>query len=194
MKRTSYGVRRANSANGTASSSVKSRIATALILIGWASGYSGEISQPAQHLRQRVAPGELEEAVALERVDRHVEAVDAGADQRLGVALEQVSVGGDGQVGDVLDAAEHRGQTVGKSRRTSGSPPVSRTSWTPIAANRATSRAISSKVRISSRSSHGRPSAGMQYWQRKLQRSVTDTRRSPISRPCPSLEWLERHR
>ena len=26
----------------------------------------------------------------------------------------------------------------------------------------------------------------MQYWQRKLQRSVTDTRRSPISRPWPS--------
>ena len=28
----------------------------------------------------------------------------------------------------------------------------------------------------------------MQYWQRKLQRSVTDTRRSPISRPWPSLK------
>ena len=28
------------------------------------------------------------------------------------------------------------------------------------------------------RSSHGSPSAGMQYWQRKLQRSVTETRRS----------------
>ena len=49
-----------------------------------------------------------------------------------------------------------------------------------------TSRAISSKVRSSSRSSHGRPSAGMQYWQRKLQRSVTEMRTSPIGRPWPS--------
>jgi hypothetical protein len=74
----------------------------------------------------------------------------------------------------------------GNSRRTSGSPPVSRTSVTPIDENSATSRSISSNVRISERSSHGRPSAGMQYWQRKLQRSVTDTRRSPTCRPCPS--------
>ena len=36
----------------------------------------------------------------------------------------------------------------------------------------------------------GRPSAGMQYWQRKLQRSVTDTRTSPMVRPCPSMSWL----
>src|SRR5437870_12726717 len=53
-------------------------------------------------------------------------------------------------------------------------------------ASRRTRRSISSKVRISSRSSHGSPSAGMQYWQRKLQRSVTETRRSEISRPWPS--------
>src|SRR5437763_16967466 len=60
-------------------------------------------------------------------------------------------------------------------------------SCTPIAVISATKRVISSKVRISLRSSQGRPSAGMQYWQRKLQRSVTETRRSEISRPCPSL-------
>ncbi len=46
-----------------------------------------------------------------------------------------------------------------------------------------TSRAISSKLRTSPRSSQGSPSAGMQYWQRKLQRSVTDTRTSPMGRP-----------
>src|SRR6476469_4333622 len=74
----------------------------------------------------------------------------------------------------------------GKSLRTSGSPPVRRTSPTPIEANSPTSRSISSKVRISERSSQGSPSAGMQYWQRKLQRSVTETRRSPIRLPCPS--------
>src|SRR5215207_5105047 len=76
--------------------------------------------------------------------------------------------------------------SVGNSRRTSGSPPVSRTSLTPISAITRTTRAISSKLRISSRSSHGRPSAGMQYWQRKLQRSVTDTRRSEMRLPWPS--------
>src|SRR5215211_5914028 len=74
----------------------------------------------------------------------------------------------------------------GNSRRTSGSPPVSRRSVTPIRANTATIRSISSKRSTSSRSSQGRPSAGMQYWQRKLQRSVTDTRRSVMRRPWPS--------
>src|SRR5260221_3704960 len=76
--------------------------------------------------------------------------------------------------------------SFGNSRRTSGSPPVSRTSSTPISTKRRTSRSISSKARISARSSHGSPSAGMQYWQRKLQRSVTETRRSEIRRPWQS--------
>src|SRR5213082_899149 len=76
--------------------------------------------------------------------------------------------------------------SAGKSRRTSGSPPVSRTSVTPIEANSRTRRSISSNDSTAERSSHGSPSAGMQYWQRKLQRSVTETRRSEIRRPCPS--------
>src|SRR3954470_2755819 len=75
----------------------------------------------------------------------------------------------------------------GKSRRTSGSPPVSRSSSTPSEANTRTSRSISSNDSRALRSSHGRPSAGMQYWQRKLQRSVTETRRSEMRRPCPSI-------
>ena len=45
------GASRANSANGITSSSVKPRIATALILIGWASGKRREALEPAQHLR-----------------------------------------------------------------------------------------------------------------------------------------------
>src|SRR3954471_12684805 len=77
--------------------------------------------------------------------------------------------------------------SAGKSRRTSGSPPVSRTSPTPMSASSVTSRTISSKLRTSSRSSHGSPSAGMQYWQRKLQRSVADTRTSEMRRPWPSI-------
>src|SRR5947209_7016531 len=82
----------------------------------------------------------------------------------------------------------------GTSRSTSGPPPVSRTSCTPIRENSPVRRAISSKVRISSRSSQGRPSAGMQYWQRKLHRSVTETRRSPIGRPWPSWRGSRRIR
>src|SRR5207248_4264473 len=44
-------------------------------------------------------------------------------------------------------------------------------------------RTISSKDRTSSRASHGSPAAGMQYTQRKLQRSVTEIRRSSATRP-----------
>src|SRR5437868_12656573 len=56
----------------------------------------------------------------------------------------------------------------------------------PIRTMRRTTRSISSNVSTADRSSHGSPSAGMQYWQRKLQRSVTEMRTSPIGRPCPS--------
>ena len=48
-------------------------------------------------------------------------------------------------------------------------------------------RSISSKVRRSSRVSQSSPSAGMQYVQRKLQRSVTEMRRSRWTRPKPSI-------
>src|SRR5919201_436671 len=74
----------------------------------------------------------------------------------------------------------------GRSRRTSGSPPVSRTSSTPRAAKIRVSRAISSKLRISSRRNHSSPSAGMQYVQRKLHLSVTEIRTEPICLPQPS--------
>ena len=63
--------------------------------------------QAPEDLRQRVAASELVEAVLLERVDRHVEAVDPGAHERLGVALEQEPVGRDRQVLDAVDAREH---------------------------------------------------------------------------------------
>jgi hypothetical protein len=67
-----------------------------------------------------------------------------------------------------------------------GSPPVSlkrRIPWSSIAA-RTTSR-ISSKLRMSSFGSQRTPSSGMQYTQRKLQRSVTlmrNTRTAAIDR------------
>ena len=121
-----------------------------------------------------------------ERVDRDVDPVDAGLDQRGGVALEQVAVGGQGEVADALDPGQHRdqpGELAAHQRLAAGQAHV-----LDARAGRgaATRRSISSKLRISSRSSQGRPSAGMQYWQRKLQRSVTETRRSEIRRPWPS--------
>ena len=90
---------------------MKPRIATALILIGWASGKSASLSQAAQHLVERVAAGQLVEAVALQRVDRDVEAVDAGGHEALGVALEQEAVGGDRQVRRRRRSREHGGQS-----------------------------------------------------------------------------------
>src|SRR3954451_13239029 len=63
--------------------------------------------EPAHHLRQRVAAGDLEEAVALQRVDRHVDPADARVDERVGVALEQVPVGGQRQVTQPGHAGEH---------------------------------------------------------------------------------------
>jgi hypothetical protein len=70
-------------------------------------GEAREVVNSTQHLREGVAARQLEEAVALERVDRHVEAVDAGADERLGVALEREAVGRDRQVVDGVDLGEH---------------------------------------------------------------------------------------
>ena len=52
-------------------------------------------------------------------------------------------------------------------------------------------RAVSSKVRISSRASHSMPSSGMQYVHRKLQRSVTEMRRSRWTRPKLSTSCCE---
>src|SRR5581483_12403179 len=74
--------------------------------------------------------------------------------------------------------------------RTVGSPPVSRTPVTPRRVNTSTMRVISSNVRSASRGSHTMPSSGMQYVQRKLQRSVTDTRRSRTTRPKPSTSSI----
>ena len=66
--------------------------------------------------------------------------------------------------------------SCGRSRRQSGSPPVSLTWRTPSLASAATAAVISSKRRMRACGTKGTPAAGMQYWQRRLQRSVTDTR------------------
>ena len=76
----------------------------------------------------------------------------------------------------------------GSLARTVGSPPVSRMLRIPKrSTTRLATRDISSKESRSSRGSHSRPSAGMQYRQRKLHRSVTEMRRSRWTRPNPSI-------
>jgi hypothetical protein len=62
------------------------------------------------------------------------------------------------------------------SRRTKGSPPVSRSLRTPSDTKAEQTRSSSSRLRISDL---GRKvmSSAMQYTQRKSQRSVTDTRK-----------------
>ena len=64
---------------------------------------------------------------------------------------------------------------------TSGSPPVTRTFRIPSEAAASTARIISSSVSISSCRSLQTPSAGIQYRQRRLHRSVTDRRKYVIS-------------
>jgi hypothetical protein len=71
---------------------------------------AGQSLEAAQHLGEGVAAGELEEAVALERVDRYVDSADPGAHERPGVALKQVAVGGQRQVVEPLDRGEHPDQ------------------------------------------------------------------------------------
>eukprot|EP01139_Manchomonas_bermudensis_P015710 Amastigsp_a510871_44.p2 type:complete len:315 gc:universal Amastigsp_a510871_44:1083-139(-) len=67
--------------------------------------------------------------------------------------------------------------TVSASLRTSGSPPVSRIFFTPNETKRLASRTISGVVRIASVGESLTPSSGMQYVQRRLQRSVNEIRR-----------------
>ena len=62
------------------------------------------------HLRQRVAPGDLEEAVAREGVERHVHPPQAGRGEVGRHALEQVAVGGQREVVEALDRGQQPDQ------------------------------------------------------------------------------------
>ena len=87
----------------------------------------GDRREPAQDLWQRVAAGDLVEAVAGQRVDRDVDPVDAGVDERRRIALEQVAVGGQREVVDSLDRAQHRDQArelAARQRLAAGQPHV----------------------------------------------------------------------
>ena len=73
-----------------------------------------------------------------------------------------------------------------------GSPPVTFRLRTPSRTKIPSTRVSSSNVRISCFGSHASPSAGMQYVQRKLHRSVTEMRRSSAIRPYVSTRGPSR--
>ncbi len=79
--------------------------------------------------------------------------------------------------------AATRSTTSTTSRRSSGSPPVSRTLSTPSSLKTSTSSPISSTVRISSRGNQTYSSSGIQYWQRRLHLSISEMRRLLRGRP-----------
>ena len=182
MKRTWKLVERANSANGSASSSVKPRSATAFTLIGRTSGKRAIASRP------RSTCGSESRRVSWKKRSRWSESIDTftrlspAGHQRLGVALEQVAVRGEREV---LEArAPRRASRAGAGTRacTSGSPPGQPQVGHAHRGEQPHERARSPRSAGSPRGrATGSPSAGMQYWQRKLQRSVTETRRSEIA-------------
>jgi hypothetical protein len=137
-------------------------------------GLGREGLEPAQDLRQRVARVISKKrsccSESMETLKRLMPASTSAAASRSSRKPFVVTARSSSS-GTAARAAARRGN----SRRTSGSPPVRRTERMPICASRRTTRSISSNDRTAARSSHGSPSAGMQYWQRKLQRSVTDT-------------------
>ena len=118
---------------------MKPRIATALTLIGCACGKAASTSRPRStrsSASRRVICGE---ALALERVDRHVEAVDARRDERARRRARAGSRWSSARARATSGIAASIATRLGSSRRTSGSPPVRRTSRTPISASTRTS-------------------------------------------------------
>ena len=79
------------------------------------------------------------------------------------------------------------------SGRSSGSPPVRRISSIPCETPTSMMEINSSVVRSSSDGNHAAKSCGMQYVQRKLQRSVSETRRSLWPRPYVSINCVMRY-
>jgi len=118
--------------------------------------------------------------------EAHLQAVRAGElAQRHHIVLADAA-DGDGVDLDRLKAGLLRVTSRGKSRRMSGSPPVSRILSMPSGTAARTNCAISSKV-SSSLLSMNVTSSGMQYVQRRLQRSVTLMRRLLWTRPKVSV-------
>ena len=83
--------------------------------------------EAAQDLLERVAAGDLAEALALERIHRDVEAGHTGRHQRLGVAFELVAVGRQRQLvqaGDRREPRDEAGQLAAHERLAAGQPDI----------------------------------------------------------------------
>ena len=88
------------------------------------------------------------------------------------------------------DSAAMSATSSSRFLRSKGSPPVNRTVLMPSRSTpMAISRRISSSVSTSAPGIQSSPSAGMQYVHRRLQRSVSETRRSVAIRPKPSASF-----
>ena len=125
--------------------------ATALILIGSKPDAPRGVDA-CQHARQIVAARDLLEPLAVERIEVDVQAAQPGVVQRLAPACaSSTRVGGQREVANARNRGQLARSARGRSRRTSGSPPVMRSLVTPSDAATRTKRSISSKSRISSR-------------------------------------------
>ena len=111
-------------------------------------------ARPASTLSRSSRRVICEEALAVERVEVHVEAPQPGVVERPGQLRQQHAVGGERQVADAREWRPGARISTGRSRRTSGSPPVTRSLVMPSATAMRTKRSISSKSRISLRSTN----------------------------------------
>ena len=154
-----------------------------------------------EHGGQPVAAGQPGEVLAVDRVERDVDARRARPSTSRVAPCRARCRSSSSTIGMPGAAADDSAMISTRSPRVSGSPPVKRTSWTPRSRPAMpTSRAISAAVSRSSRGIAGRPSAGMQYVQRSEHFSVTETRRSRATRPkrvdrarrCPGVRSCRR--
>ena len=98
-----------------------------MTLTGCACGNARQLFQSAEHLGQGVPAGDLVEAITLQRIDRDVEPVGAGIDQRPRVPLEQVAVGGDRDLVHIPEGGQHLhqpGEVAADERLAAGQPHV----------------------------------------------------------------------
>ena len=122
--------------------------ATAFSLIGAKPSRFAQL-EPVQHALQIVAPRDLEEARAIERIDVDVEAPQTRVVKRLRASSSSSTPLVVSARSWIPGIAASRRISTGRSRRTSGSPPVTRSLLIPSPTATRTKRSISSKSRIS---------------------------------------------
>ena len=184
MNRTSKPLSRPNRAKSTISSSLMPRIITALTFTGFspaARAASIPSSTRSRSFRRVSSSNRSGRRESREMLIRRSPAAASLSARRPKVAPLVV------RARSTFKAASFSTST-GKLARTVGSPPVRRMLSIPRRSTiNLAMRSISSKVSRSSRGSQSSPSAGMQYVQRKLHRSVTEMRKSRCTRPKPSI-------